>query len=76
MKPLISLIGVGKNNNFGHPNEMTLETLKNNNSKIYRTDFSGEIVLKINKKREDKYKYKVKINIKYLYTFTNYVNNI
>lgn len=76
VKPLISLIGVGKNNNFGHPNEITLETLKNNNSKIYRTDFNGEIVLKINKKRADKCKYKIKINIKYLYTFTNYVNNI
>lgn len=59
VNPLISLIGVGKNNNFGHPNSITLETLKNNNSKIYRTDLNGEVVLKINRKRKNKRKYKI-----------------
>lgn len=47
--PEISFIGVGANNNFGHPNEETLENLKQINCKIYRTDEEGEIILKINK---------------------------
>ena len=29
IKPKISLIGVGKNNNFGHPNEEVIKRLKN-----------------------------------------------
>lgn len=51
VNPKISLIGVGKNNKFGHPNEQVLKILKQINSKIYRTDLNGEIILKVNKKR-------------------------
>ena len=47
--PKIALIGVGKNNKFGHPNEQVLKILKQINSKIYRTDMNGEIALNINK---------------------------
>lgn len=47
-KPKIALIGVGKNNLFGHPNENVLERLKEKNCKIYRTDLDGEISIKIN----------------------------
>lgn len=47
--PKISLIGVGSNNNFGHPSEETLENLKQINCEIHRTDEEGEITLKINK---------------------------
>ena len=47
--PKISLIGVGKNNKFGHPNEEVIETLKVINSKIYRTDIQGEIFIKVYK---------------------------
>ena len=52
VKPEIGLIGVGKNNNFGHPNEEITERLKNNNIQIYRTDECGEIIIvKKNKKK-------------------------
>ena len=57
VNPKISLIGVGKNNKFGHPNEKVLKGLKDINSKIFRTDENGEIVLKINMKRKYKNKY-------------------
>ncbi len=48
VNPKIALIGVGKNNNFGHPNEQVLERL--NNSKIFRTDECGEIEIRTNGK--------------------------
>lgn len=47
IQPQIALIGVGKDNNFGHPSNITLEKLSNNNCKIYRTDECGEIVISI-----------------------------
>ena len=50
VKPKIALIGVGKNNMFGHPNNGVLERLENINCKIYRTDQMGEIEIRINKK--------------------------
>ena len=40
-----SVISVGKNNRFGHPNEEVLDNLKD--SKIYRTDYDGSIMFKI-----------------------------
>ena len=43
--PKIALIGVGKNNKFGHPNENVIKNLKSVNSKIYRTDERGEITI-------------------------------
>lgn len=49
ISPKIALIGVGKNNKFGHPNSTTIEKLENIKCKIYRTDLNGEICLKINK---------------------------
>ena len=49
VKPKISIIGVGKNNKFGHPNYEVIERLKKNNSLIYRTDENGEITIKIKK---------------------------
>lgn len=60
VKPKIALIGVGKNNKFGHPNEGVLERLKNIYAHIYRTDQCGEISLKINKQL--KYKITTYIN--------------
>jgi competence protein ComEC len=42
-----SIISVGKNNRYGHPNKEVLKNL--NNSKIYRTDQDGSIMFKINK---------------------------
>lgn len=54
INPKISLIGVGKNNKFGHPNIETINNLKNVGSKIYRTDLNGEIMIEINRKRKYK----------------------
>lgn len=46
VSPKISVISVGKNNSYGHPTENTLNNLKE--SKIYRTDLNGNIVLTSN----------------------------
>ena len=43
--PKYSVISVGKNNRYGHPNKAVLNTLEN--SKIYRTDQDGSIMFKI-----------------------------
>ena len=45
MNPKYSVISVGKNNRYGHPNKEVLENLKE--SKIYRTDKDGSIMFKI-----------------------------
>ena len=45
IKPKYSVISVGKNNRYGHPNKEVLENLKE--SKIYRTDQDGSIMFKI-----------------------------
>ena len=45
VSPKYAVIGVGKDNKFGHPSEKTLETLNDKNVKIYRTDISGEITI-------------------------------
>ncbi len=50
VKPEISLIGVGKNNNFGHPNENVLKRIEESGSKIYRTDEMGEITINVTKR--------------------------
>ena len=49
VNPKCALIGVGKDNKFGHPSNITLETLKELNTKIYRTDQCGEISIKVTK---------------------------
>ena len=56
VKPQIGLIGVGKNNLFGHPNEKVIERLEAYGTKIYRTDKNGEISLVISKKGKIKIK--------------------
>lgn len=43
VKPKIALIGVGKDNKFGHPNEEVIKIIKKIGAKIYRTDLNGEI---------------------------------
>ena len=45
VNPKYSIISVGKNNRYGHPNKEVLENLEN--SKIYRTDLDGSIMFKI-----------------------------
>lgn len=45
MNPKYSVISVGKNNRYGHPNKEVLNNL--DNSKIYRTDINGSIMFKV-----------------------------
>ena len=45
INPKYSIISVGKNNRYGHPNKGVLNNLKE--SKIYRTDQNGSIMFKI-----------------------------
>ena len=45
IKPKYSIISVGKNNRYGHPNKEVLNNL--DHSKIYRTDKDGSIMFKI-----------------------------
>ena len=53
INPKYSIISVGKNNRYGHPNKEVLNVL--NNSKIYRTDKYGSIMFII---KNDKLKEK------------------
>ncbi|MBQ6323371.1 MAG: DNA internalization-related competence protein ComEC/Rec2, partial [Bacilli bacterium] len=46
INPKYSIISVGKNNRYGHPNKEALENLGGSN--IYRTDLDGSIMFKIN----------------------------
>jgi len=45
INPKYSIISVGKNNRYGHPNDVVLENLEDSN--IYRTDQDGSIMFKI-----------------------------
>ena len=45
LNPTVSIISVGKNNIYGHPNKEVLKIL--DKSKIYRTDKDGSIVFRI-----------------------------
>ena len=50
VNPKMTLIGVGKNNKFGHPNEEVIKVLESNNVEVYRTDKDGEISIFVDKK--------------------------
>ena len=45
IKPKYSVISVGKNNRYGHPNKEALDNLKGSN--VYRTDQDGSVMFKI-----------------------------
>ena len=49
--PKNSIISVGKNNRYGHPNKAVLDNLSD--SKIYRTDQDGSIMFKIKNNKLD-----------------------
>lgn len=46
--PKIAVIGVGENNLFNHPAEITIENLEKQKISIYRTDENGEITIRLN----------------------------
>ena len=50
VKPKFALIGVGKNNKFGHPNIDVINRLKDFGSRIFRTDENGEIIISVDMK--------------------------
>ena len=56
INPKYSIISVGKNNKYNHPNKEVLNNLKK--SKIYRTDKQGSITILLN----NKFKIKTCIN--------------
>ena len=49
VNPKVGLIGVGENNNFGHPNNKIIERFKEMGAKVYRTDLMGEITITVSK---------------------------
>lgn len=55
--PEIALIGVGKDNSFGHPSDGTIERLNKIKCKILRTDEMGEITVYVNKNLKYSIKY-------------------
>lgn len=46
VSPDIAIIGVGKNNKFGHPNKEVINNILKYKTEIYRTDKDGEIKVK------------------------------
>lgn len=50
VQPQIALIGVGKDNKFGHPNEEVLKKLCSFGCKVYRTDEYGEVSIVVDNK--------------------------
>jgi len=52
VRPLVSVIGVGKNS-YGHPTARVLETLELAGSRVYRTDENGTIKIPLGAESED-----------------------
>lgn len=47
LQPDIALISCGRDNRYGHPHEETLERLEKSGTKVFRTDESGAIEIKV-----------------------------
>lgn len=62
VNPQYALIGVGKNNTFGHPSDLTIDNLNKFGVKIYRTDECGEITIKTNGRDISLYKNNKTVN--------------
>lgn len=56
VSPKIALIGVGENNTFNHPSDITIKNLEKLKVKIYRTDKNGEIEITVRNKNDIKIK--------------------
>ncbi|KJS16653.1 MAG: hypothetical protein VR69_08295 [Peptococcaceae bacterium BRH_c4b] len=50
VSPKYAVICVGKDNDYGHPHQETLQKLKQAGVKVYRTDLDGTVVFKSNGK--------------------------
>ena len=62
VNPQIAVIGVGEENKFGHPSRDTVNNLKSNGIKIYRTDFMGEITICVDSSGRTKIKQHITSN--------------
>ncbi len=49
IRPTYSVIQVGEDNDYGHPNTETLDTLEFYNSIVYRTDINKNIIVNVTK---------------------------
>lgn len=56
IKPEISIISVGKDNNYNLPKESTINRLENAGSKVYRTDIDGTIQIVVDENSYELYK--------------------
>lgn len=52
VSPEIAVISCGENNSYGHPDEITLDTLKKYAADIYRTDESGTIIVTVDQNKK------------------------
>ncbi len=48
VSPAHAIISVGKGNKYGHPDDVVINRLKDNDISIWRTDLSGDIILESN----------------------------
>lgn len=71
--PKLSFISVGKNNRYGHPSDEVVERLGNINSKIYRTDKLGSVIVDLDKNTIRSSRGKMKGNIFFSYLLFFYI---
>lgn len=50
IKPKIAIISAGKNNRYGHPHQETLDRIHKYESRIYKTEEEGAVVMKSGRK--------------------------
>ena len=52
VSPVVALIGVGKNNTYGHPSDEAIERLTACGAKVFRTDIDGAIGVRCRRRRD------------------------
>ena len=75
--PKVSIIGVGSDNKYGHPNKDVISRLENIGSRVFRTDRDGEISIEVNRSGKiEKSLYTVKIKKYFNYEVKKYFDEI
>lgn len=67
VKPEYSVISCGLENKHKHPTKEALDRLINANSRIYRTDLQGNVVLTVNAEGEMKFSVETTANDEYIF---------